>query len=468
MTTERILVVDTDLSSRTCLSEAISDLGYEVVQAATSSEALERASAIVPDLVIIDVPRNGRAGEGTDLLRTLRARYPEMATVAVAGEDAADTKVQAIKSGASDILLKPWTPEAIELVIDRLEHVGRLERENQYLRQEIAGGDAPDLVAKSPIMVLAMRTASRLARSRGAVLLSGEPGSGKARLAQFLHQNSSRANRPFIRLQCAQFPGPLLEAELFGREQGPFAGPYRLRTGRFELADGGTILLEGVCDVSLELQQKLIDVLDKQEIKRVGGTRPIAVDVRLLATSSKDLLQLSRENRFREDLCTRLKAMEVRVPSLRERTEDIVQLARHFADHFSRVAGTASPRFTQDALDRMVQWTWPGNVGELETAIQRAVVSLRKLTIGSVDLGLAPAQTGTEIAVPSREDGQVPITELGPSLANRPMEEIERVAILATLQATGGNKTEAARRLGLTARTLSNKMKIWRAAGLVA
>jgi two-component system response regulator HydG len=153
---------------------------------------------------------------------------------------------------------------------------------------------------------------------------------------------------------------------------------------------------------------------------------------------------------------------------LRERTEDIVQLARHFADHFSRVAGTASPRFTQDALDRMVQWTWPGNVGELETAIQRAVVSLRKLTIGSVDLGLAPAQTGTEIAVASREDGQVPITELGPSLANRPMEEIERVAILATLQATGGNKTEAARRLGLTARTLSNKMKLWRAAGLVA
>jgi two-component system response regulator HydG len=220
--------------------------------------------------------------------------------------------------------------------------------------------------------------------------------------------------------------------------------------------------------MSLEVQQKLIDALDKQEIKRVGGTRPIAVDVRILATSTKDLLQLARENRFREDLCTRLKAMEVRVPSLRERMEDVVSLARHFADHFSRVAGTSTPRFTQDALDRMTQWTWPGNVGEMETAIQRAVVSLRKLTIGSADLGLAAAQAGAEAAVPAREEAQVPITDLGPSLANRPMEEIERVAILATLHATGGNKTEAARRLGLTARTLSNKMKIWRAAGLVA
>jgi len=465
MTTERILVVDTDLSSRTCLAEAVSELGYEVVQAGTASEALERASSTVPDLVLIDIQRNGKAGEGTELLRTLRARYPEMPTVAVAGEEASDSKVQALRSGASDILLKPWTPEAIELVIDRLEHVGRLERENQYLRQEIAGGAPPDMIAKSPAMVLAMRSASRLARSKGTVLISGEPGAGKERLAQYIHQNSPRSERPFIRINCAQFPGQVLESELFGREQGPFAGPYRLRTGRFELADGGTILLEAISEISADMQQKLMHAIDKQEIKRVGGTRPIAVDVRVLTTSSRDLYELARENRFRVDLCERLKALEVRVPSLRERPEDILPLARHFADHFGRVSGSGAPRFTSEALERIASWSWPGNVRELESAVQRAVVALRRSLINVSDLGIVPSSTAVEAAVSA---DAVPTVDLGPSLANRPMEEIERVAILATLEATGGNKTEAARRLGLTARTLSNKMKIWRAAGLVA
>jgi len=257
----------------------------------------------------------------------------------------------------------------------------------------------------------------------------------------------------------------VLESELFGREQGPFAGPYRLRTGRFELADGGTILLEAVSEISADMQQKLMQAIDKQEFKRVGGTRPIAVDVRVLTTSSRDLYELARENRFRVDLCERLKALEIRVPSLRERPEDILPLARHFADHFGRVSGSGSPRFTSEALERMASWTWPGNVRELESAVQRAVVALRRSLISANDLGIATSAAATES---SANADSVPTLELGPSLANRPMEEIERVAILATLEATGGNKTEAARRLGLTARTLSNKMKIWRSAGLVA
>jgi len=467
MLTERILVVDGDPLSRKCLVEAITELGYDVLQAASAGEALERTGTSSPDLVLVDVLRNGNGIDGLDLVRELRTRHPELPSIAVAAEGAVDAAVQAVRSGANDVLVKPWTPDAIEFVIDRLERVSRLERENRYLRQEVSGGAPPDMIAKSQAMLFAMRAATRLARSRGAVLISGESGAGKNRLAQFIHQNSSRSDRPFIRTKCAQFPGPLLESELFGREQGPFAGPYRLRTGRFELADGGTILLEGISELSLELQQKLLEVLDRQEIRRVGGNRPIAVDVRVIATSSRDLVELGREHRFREDLCVRLKAMEVRVPPLRERQEDIVPLARHFADQFGRVSGVGSPRFAQDALDRMTSWNWPGNVSEIESAVERAVVTLRKTTIHAADLGLG-ATSGAAPVAAAQVHGPVSIADLGPSLANRPMEEIERVAILATLQATGGNKTEAARRLGLTARTLSNKMKIWRAAGLVA
>src|SRR5262245_39795517 len=202
MSIERILVVDDDSIGRKFLVEAITELGYDVTQATTAAEALEQAGTHSPDVVLVDIHKNGSSLGGIEFVRGIRARHPEMPLIAVAAEDSVEAAVQAMHHGANDVLLKPWTPEAIAFVLERLDHVARLERENQYLRQEIAGGAPPDMVAKSPAMVLAMRSASRLARSKGTVLISGEAGSGKERLAQYIHQNSPRSERPFIRINC--------------------------------------------------------------------------------------------------------------------------------------------------------------------------------------------------------------------------------------------------------------------------
>jgi DNA-binding NtrC family response regulator len=467
MSIQSIMIVDDDKLSREFLIEAVTQLGYKAIEAKSGAEALDKARQSTPDLMITDLRMPGM--DGIELVKSMRSQHPDLPAVLVTAQGTLESAVQALRSGAADFLLKPCTPDAIEVVIKRIDRTTRLVRENQYLRSEFVGEGSPSIIGESPLMAETLRNAARIARSKGTVLITGESGTGKEKIAQYIHQNSPRANGPFIRVNCAALSEQLLESELFGHERGAFTGAHKTREGRFELADGGTLLLDEIGEISPALQAKLLRVLEEEEFERVGGTATLKVDVRVIATTNRDLHAEVRAGRFREDLYYRLHVLPIQLLPLRERVEDIQPLALHFAQHYAKNAGLETPIFTQTAMECLQAWHWPGNVRELENVIQRAVVMLRHSNIDLADLSFGPAagneesQTGT---VPTT--GSIPTENLGPALANRTIEEIERVAILATLSSTRGNKTEAARRLGVTARTLSNKMKLWRSTGLVA
>jgi transcriptional regulator with GAF, ATPase, and Fis domain len=351
-----------------------------------------------------------------------------------------------------------------------MDRTSRMMRENEYLRSEITSNNGTRLIAESPGMLDTLRSASRIARSKGTVLITGESGTGKERVAQYIHQNSPRTDGPFIRVNCAALSEQLLESELFGHEKGAFTGATKTREGRFELADGGTLLLDEIGEISPALQAKLLRVLEEEEFERVGGTTTLSIDVRVIATTNRNLSEEMQKGAFREDLYYRLHVLPVHMHPLRDRAEDIIPLCEHFASVYARENGKKEPAFAQDATEQLCSWNWPGNVRELENTIQRAVVLLKDDVIHTKDLVFGPSSNSpldqVAPALPSPQEA----TEhtLAPFLANRAMADIERVAILATLSETRGNKTEAARRLGLTARTLSNKLKLWRQAGHVA
>jgi len=462
MPIQRILVVDDDALSREFLVEAVAALGYQPIEAKDGQEALARAVSESPDLLLTDLRMPGMSG--LELVQKLSALLPGLPSVLITAQGTIETAVQAIKHGASDFLVKPCTPEALEVVIERIDRTRRLVRENEYLRSEVAPA-SPEIVATSPLMLETILSAQRLARSKGTVLVTGESGTGKERIAHLIHQSSPRKTGPFIRVNCAALPDALLESELFGHERGAFTGAHKTKEGRFELADRGTLLLDEIGEIPLSLQAKLLRVLEEEEFERVGGTHTLKVDVRIVATTNRDLGAEARAGKFREDLYYRLHVLPLSVPPLRERPEDIVPLARHFAALFARDNGLDTPMFTEAALDRLKGWRWPGNVRELENVIQRAVVMLRSSQIDAQDVSFNGSSTRHE---PATVDVPAPAAQLGASLANRTLEEVERISILATIDAARGNKTEAARRLGVTARTLSNKMKLWHATGLVS
>jgi two-component system response regulator HydG len=469
MVIQRVLVVDDDSLSREFLAEAVASLGYRSETASTAEQALEAIRRQEPDLVLTDLRMPGMSG--VDLARTLASERPDLPVVLVTAHGTVETAVEAMRLGARDFLVKPCTHDTVGMVIARIDRTQRLERENEYLRSALVPSTGTVLIAESSATKALFQAAERIAGSKGTVLVTGESGTGKERVAHFIHNASPRKSGPFVRVNCAALSEQLLESEIFGHERGAFTGAHKRREGRFELADGGTLLLDEIGEISPALQSKLLRVLEEEEFERVGGTQTLKVDVRVVATTNRDLPAEVAAGAFREDLFYRLNVLPLHVQPLRERVEDVLPLAEHFVATFARKAGRSVPRFGRAAEEHLLSWSWPGNVRELENAVHRAVVLLDGDVIGQEHLAFeAVPRTRakpqfTLVTDKGRYMGS--ITADSP-LANRRLEDLEREAILCTLESTRGNKTEAARRLGVTARTLSNKMRLWRRLGLVA
>jgi len=469
MSIQRVLIADDDSLSREFLSEACRTFGLQVEAVASGEQALERLRRHGIDLVLTDLRMPGISG--VELVRTMSREFPEIPVVLVTAHGTVETAVEALQQGAADFIVKPCSPQTLDLVIKRIDHTRRLERENEYLRGEAGLGDPNQIVAESKSMQELLKTAERVAGSKGTVLITGESGTGKERIAHFLHHKSPRHSGPFIRVNCAALSEQLLESELFGHERGAFTGAHKRKEGRFELADGGTLMLDEIGEISPAVQAKLLRVLEEEEFERVGGTTTLKVDVRVVATTNRDLPEEVAQGRFREDLYYRLHVLPLHADPLRERSEDVLPLAKHFVSVYARANGIPTPSFSTEAERRLLDWHWPGNVRELENAIHRAVVLVEGATIepDHLNFQLMPSMNVRPKFTLVTDKGQyLGAIAANSPLANRTLDDLEREAILCTLESTRGNKTEAARRLGVTARTLSNKMKLWRQLGLVA
>ena len=442
MAIEKILVVDDESLVRDFLREVLKAEDYEVLTAEDGLSALKEVERDGIDLVITDV-RMPKLN-GIDLLKEVKKRSPSTLVVVITAYGTIENAVEAMKNGACDYITKPLSPEQIKLAIQKASQHKNLLNENRYLRSEVSQRyNFEQLIGRSPQMRRVYEMIDRVAPTNATVLIQGESGTGKELVARAIHYRSPRKDKPFVKVNCAALPEDLLESELFGHERGAFTGAVSKREGRFELADRGTLLLDEISETSPAFQAKLLRVLQEQEFERVGGSKTIKVDVRVIATTNKDLKQAIREGKFREDLYYRLNVLPIYLPPLRERKEDIPLLVQHFLEKYSRQNGLRIKSLSKKCLDMMMQYEWPGNVRELENVIERAVVMSEGETIFPENISLSSPVQKMSLSFPEE------IT----------LEEMEKRLILHTLQRTGGNRTEAAKILGISVRTVRNKLK---------
>jgi len=368
----KLLIVDDEKLFRWSLNKILGKAGYQTIEAVTVKEAKQLITAEEPEIVLLDI--NLPDGNGVDTLKWAKLSFPEMMFMMITAKGKVSDAVEAMKSGAYDFLEKPVDMESLIQHVDRVREVIHLRRQIVRLSQE-EEKSRPRLIASSPAMVEAVRLAHTFAESSAqTALLLGESGSGKDLLARYIHEHSLRARMPFMAINCAAMPENLLESELFGYEKGAFTDAKTMKRGIFELAHEGTVFLDEVGEMTASMQAKLLRVLEDWTFKRVGGTRDITVDVRLIAATNQDLETLLTGRKFREDLFYRLNVFPIRIPALRERPEDIQVLADHFVSHFNRKFGRNVLNFSNESIQTLLSYPWPGNVRELKNVIERAMI----------------------------------------------------------------------------------------------
>ena len=448
----RILCVDDDAQVLALIATTLRRDGHEVLTAPNAGEALHRVSAGDIDLVISDYQMPGITG--LELLGMLRAEGHDVPLIMLTGHASIDHAVEAMRAGATDYLAKPFGREHLQLAIDRALEVGRLRRENDALRREIMQERGRRrLIGTSAAMREVQQLIERAAASRATVLLQGESGTGKELVARAIHEASDRRDRAFITLNCAALPPGLIESALFGHERGAFTGALKRAHGAFERAHGGTLLLDEITEMRLDLQPRLLRVLQEQEFERLGGDAPIRVDVRVIATSNRDITREVAAGRFRQDLFYRINVLTMTLPPLRERAEDIPALAMRFAASTAEELRKPFEGFSPAAMEALEGYGWPGNVRELQHAVERAVILGDAPTL---EPHLFPDQwTGT----PAPADGGGPTAD-GPriTLTDFNLAQAQALLIQRALAAAGNNRTRAAELLGITDRTLRKKL----------
>jgi DNA-binding NtrC family response regulator len=448
-----ILYVDDEPAIGLILQDSLERMGHVAIGASNVPEALRALEGRAIDLIISDFKMPGLSG--LEFLEMLRQQGRDIPLIMLTGYATIEHAVAAIKAGAADYITKPMQPEQLEHAVTTALELTRLKRENDALRLEVMEiRAARQIIAKSEGMMKVLQAVSSAAPTRATVLLLGESGTGKELLARAIHDQSDRRDKAFVQLNCAAMPEGLVESALFGHEKGAFTGAIKRVEGAFERAHRGTLLLDEVTEMRIDLQGKLLRVLQEQEFERVGGSATISVDVRIIATSNRDIEQAVERGEFRRDLYYRLSVLPIYIPPLRERPEDVAILAHHFALRAAPELNRTVTRITPDAIKLLQKYSWPGNVRELQHAVERAVImsSQPELSPGNFDQ-INPARRSTPIrGVP--EASALDVVTV-PSLN---IDEAESALIKAALKATGGNRTRAAALLGVTDRTLRNKL----------
>jgi len=451
MASERILIVDDEEGMRRLLSRVLTREGYETSTVGSGADAMRMVAGERFDLVVTDIKMPEM--DGLELLQELREYEPSLPVIVMTAYGTIENAVQALRSGAYDYIAKPFETDEIKLAVAKVLERERLLAENRYLHEELEGRyDFSGIIGSSPAMQQVYEMASSVAPSNANVLITGESGTGKELLARSIHYSSQRKDKPFIVLNCAALSEGVLESELFGHEKGAFSGALDMRKGRFERADQGTLFIDEVGEMSMTAQVKLLRVIQEHEFERVGGNKTISVDVRIVAATNKVLEEQVKEGKFREDLYYRLNVVNINVPPLRSRREDVEALSRHFMEKYAAETGKKITDIAPRALSCLLAHDWPGNVRELQNAIERAVV----LSKGSV---LTPRDFPQGLQGDDQICLQIP--EKGGSLTDI-LEDLERQLILQTLQREDGSQTRAAESLGIKRTTLRYKMEKYR------
>jgi two-component system response regulator HydG len=443
----KILVVDDEASHRKMIEAVLSDEGYEIKQADDGQTAIDAVKKEFYDLVLMDI-RMSAVG-GIEALKQIKEISPAIPIIIMTAYASVDTAVNALKSGAYDYLTKPLDIDELKILVQKTLRYHQLEKENIYLKERLNDRfDFSNIIGRSPAMKKLFETTALVAPSEATVLIFGESGTGKELIANAIHQNSPRKERPLITVNCAALPETLLESELFGHEKGSFTGAIARKQGRFQLAHHSSIFLDEVAEMAPATQAKILRVLQEREFEPLGSTQTIKVDTRVIAATNKNLEEEIKKGRFREDLYYRLNVVSLEVPPIRERREDISLLADFFLKRYAEKNKRILKGFTPRAMDLLMRYDWPGNVRELENVVERAVIMARGEMITPAEFPDILQELDPEV--------KATYVNLSPG---RTLKDVEKDMIIRTLEETAGNRTHAAKILGISRRTLQLKLK---------